>query len=971
MQAGSTGVVSPVFVGRDAELAVTRAAIERALGGDAGLLLVAGEAGVGKTRLVDEAADYARAHGMQVLAGHCVQLGAEGLPFAPIAEAMRELIRDAGREQLDELLGPARLLVPRLIPTLGEPGEPQSALTTSQLLELVLGLIERLSANQPLLLVIEDLHWADRSTLELATFLAQNLRGVPVAMMITYRSDEVDRRHPLRILLSAWERTRSITRLDLDRFDRDEVRAQLTGILGADPEPQTLDLVYERSEGNAFLAEEMLSVVRSGARGLPPSLKDVLLARVDQLSDAAAEVLRLAAVAGQSVPERLLVAVSELDELAVLTAVREAVDAHLLVVDEAGYTFRHALARDAVYDDLLPGERVRLHSAYADALTQDPGLLSDTNLSAAATLAHHSYAALDLPRALEASLAAGREATAGLAPREALTHYERALVILPRVSAEQLSSPIDQVEVLQLAGTAAYWSGSLDRSRLLFGQALAELPADAPPERRAHIMLRRAHAARDLGRLADAISSLKDALALLPETPATEVRAEVLAALSNGVMRSMDFESGEQWGQLAVAAAREAGAPDVEADAQITLGYCSAYWGNEVSAGIAALRAGLDLALEHGMSGTAMRGYINLSDLMEALGRSKDAAAAATAGIDLAQSTGLVRTVGTYLIGNLAESLMHLGEWERARTLIDDALGGQPEGIFEATQQILRAEISLLIGDLDAAAPALARTAALVTDPDDDQFANPLATFEAELAIASGDFAAAGEIVHAALDRSSEHMSPRYVWPLIWTGLRAEVERSLADPQHPARVGELITRAEQAEPHVDPDRAYRSMCVAECGRLDGTDDWTGALAIWRDLDWPWPLAYTLLRHAERTDDPEPLREAWTIAARLGARPLQARAEELAVRRSFVLDDSAASGDAVESRTNPLAELNLTAREQEVLLLVAAGRSNPEIAQELFISPKTASVHVSNILAKLGLSSRVQAATLVHRLGLGS
>jgi predicted ATPase/DNA-binding CsgD family transcriptional regulator len=963
VQAGSTGVVSPVFVGRDAELTVARSILDRALNHDSGLLLVAGEAGVGKTRLVDEATDYARQHGMQVLSGHCVQLGTEGLPFAPIAEALRELIRGTGREELDALLGPARELVARLIPSAGEAAQAQPALTTSQLLELVLGLIERLSASQPLLLIIEDLHWADRSTLELATFLAQNLRGVPVAMVITYRSDEVDRRHPLRVLLTAWERIRTITRLELGRFDRDEVRAQLAGILGADPDAQTLDLVYERSEGNAFLVEEMLSVVRAGARGLPPSLKDVLLARVDQLSEAAAEMLRLAAVAGRSVPERLLVAVSELDEMAVLNAVREAVDAHLLVVDEAGYTFRHALARDAVYDDLLPGERVRLHSAYAEALAHDPGLLSDTHMSVAASLAHHSYAALDLPRAFEASLAAGREATAGLAPREALTHYERALHIWPRVSPDQVSVTVDQAEVLWLAGESAYWAGSVDRARSLLGQAITELPADESPVRRARYMSSWARAARDLGRLAETIDMLRRALELLPETPMTEVHAELLAALSNVLMRSMDFEGGEEYGKLAAAAAREVGAHMVEADAEITLGYCRAYRGGEAEAGIASMRAGLDLAVAHEVSYTAMRGYINVSDLMEALGRSREAAKAATAGLELAERSGMLRTLGTYLLGNLAESLMHLGEWDRARVLTDDALLSQPEGIFEATTQIMRAELAMLTGDYAVSRAALARSQVLVTDPDDDQFASPMAAIEAGLRRAAGEYAAAREIVLTALGTVSGRTSPRYVWPLVWAGIRADVDQGAT--VHPR----YVELTESLLASVPPDAAYRATCTAELGRMTGTADWAPAIAGWREVEWPWLLAYCLLRQGEQDEGAEPLREAWTIAHRLGARPLSDEVQQVARRLRIDLADLADSGTAASQARNPLDELNLTAREQEVLLLLAAGRSNPEIAQELFISPKTASVHVSNILAKLGLSSRVQAATLVHRLGL--
>jgi DNA-binding CsgD family transcriptional regulator len=964
VHAGFAGVVSPVFVGRDTELAIARTMIDRALHTDSGLLLVAGEAGVGKTRLVDEAAGYAKRQGMQVLSGHCVQLGTEGLPFAPIAEAMRELIRDTGRDQLDQVLGPARELVSRLIPTLGDTPATQTALTSSQLLELVLGLIERLSANKPLLLIIEDLHWADRSTLELATFLAQNLRGVPVAMLITYRSDEVDRRHPLRVLLSTWERARSITRLELRRFDRDEVGAQLAGILGEDPDAQTVDLVYQRSEGNAFLAEEMLSVVRSGnPRGLPPSLKDVLLARVDQLSAAATQVLRLAAVAGRSVPERLLVAVADLDELAVLTALREAVDGHLLVVDEAGYSFRHTLARDAVYDDLLPGERVRLHTAYTEALSRDPDLLSDSHLSVAASLAHHSYAALDLPRALDASIAAGREAAAGLAPREALTHYERALLIWPRVPAAQLPTDVDQAEVLWRAGDAAYQAGDLDRARSMLLQALTDLPADAPAERRARMMTTCALALRDLGRLHDAITMLEQTLDLLPDQPVTEVRAEVLGALANVVMRANDLDGCMRYAELAVAEAREVGATSVEADAAISLGYGLATSDHE--AGIAALRAGLELALRHEHVYIALRGYVNLSDLFETLGRSRESIAAAQAGIELAQRTAMRRTLGTYLMGNLAEAQLHLGEWDRTRALVGSALEGRPEGIFEATAQLLRAELAALQGDYTESREALVRTAAMVTDPDDDQFAAPLATIDADLHRAAGDYQRAREIVAAALAGRTDHPWVRYLWPLVWTGVRADVERSLIDPPGGGVQPTLVDFLELMPAPGPADGAYRAMCAAERGRLTGDADWTSVVAAWRALEWPWPLAYSLLRDAEQRASADPLRESWTIATRLGARPLIIEAEHLAQR--LCVDVGAPS----ELSRNPLDELNLTSREQEVLLLLAAGRSNPEIAHELFISPKTASVHVSNILAKLGLSSRVQAATLVHRLGLGS
>lgn len=956
------GVVSPVFVGRQAQLGAAQELVDATSRGKSGVLLVAGEAGVGKSRLVAEVADHAREQGVRVLSGRCVQLGPEGLPFAPVAEALRELLRDTGGEQLDEILGPARELVARLVSASGTaPGE-RSPLEGSQLLELALGLVERLGADRPLLMIIEDLHWADRSTLQLAAFLAQNLRGVPAVMVFTYRSDEVGRRHPLRSLLTGWERSRAIVRLELPRFGKDEVRAQLTAILGAEPDRGTLELVFQRSEGNAFLAEEMLSVVRSGdPRGLPQSLRAVLLARLDHLGEPALHLLRLAAVAGRSVPERLLVAVSgaDADEEAVLAVVRETVDASLLVVDEAGYgyRFRHALTRDAVYDDLLPGERVRLHTAYAEALSRDPQLLRDTDMSVAASLAYHAYAALDLPRALDASIRAGAESLAGLAPREALAQYERALQIWPHVPAEDLPPDVDQAEVLWLAGDAAYHAGDLDRSASLLLQAIAELPADAEVERRARVLQSCARAHRDTNRVGAAVDLLEQALALLPDEPPTVGRAEVLASLASALLRANEWQRGEQCAAEAVHAVQGLEAVHVEADALITLGSAQALQGRPEQ-GVETMRAGLGAAQAAGDTFPALRGYINISDLLEGLGRSRESAAEAEQGIALAQRTGYLRGPGSYLISNLAESLMRLGDWERAQALLDDGLAAQPEGVFEATLQLMRAELAVLTGDYELAEDIVAHAKALPVDPSDEQFAHPLAMIDAQVRRSTGALDEASEIVLAALARFPEQRWPRYLWPLVWTGVRIGVERGAVEPE----LAEL-TRTLPAQ--APPDAAYRTLAAAEIGDAD----WTAAAAPWRALSWSWHLGYCLFRRAEsdagagrRRPARDALVESWTIAERLGARPLLAAAEQLAQRAGIHLDTV-----ATPAAEDPLAKLGLTVREREVLLLLASGHSNPQIAQELFISPKTASVHVSNIFAKLGVSSRVEAATYVSRL----
>ncbi|MBO9577777.1 MAG: AAA family ATPase, partial [Microbacteriaceae bacterium] len=683
-------LTSPVLIARTAEAARLHAIIDATADGAPGLAIVSGEAGVGKTRLVDAAIDHATRRGLQVVIGHCVQLGTEGLAYAPLVEALRPLTRGDG-DELDTVLGPARDLVMRLTNGGGADGDP---LAGSQVLELVLGLVERLAAIRPLLIVLEDLHWGDRSTLELAAFLGQNLRGIPAALLLTYRTDEVDRRHPLRALQSAWERNRVGTRLELARFDRDEVRTLLAAILGAEPDPDTLDVVFERSEGNAFLAEEIFGAVRAGdPRGLPPSLKDILLARLDGLAPVTEELLRLAAIAGRAVPERLLVAASGRDEGEVLAAIRGAVEAHLLVIDDAGhgYRFRHALARDAVVDDLLPGERVRLHARFAEVLAADPELLAGTRLSTAATLAHHAYAALDLPTALTASIAAGREASAQLAPHDAVGQFERALQVWPRVPVEALPDGIDQAEVLRLAAVAAAGAGDIDRALSFIEQGTAELPIDADPARRAEFALVRNVQLLSLGRARDSVELLTATLDDLPPGP-TPIRAEVEAALATALMRRIEPERSAAHARAAAASAHATGALRVEADALTTLGSSLGLQGDP--AGINHVRAGVERAVASGHAYTILRSWINLSDLLETWGRSAESIAAAEAGLAAAERYGMLRTFGTYAIGNLAESLVRTGEWARARELIDASLRRLPEGVFEASAQIVRAELA-------------------------------------------------------------------------------------------------------------------------------------------------------------------------------------------------------------------------------------------------------------------------------------
>src|SRR3954471_18142374 len=959
--------VSPVLVGREAELAALMAASGAAATAEPGVVLVGGEAGVGKTRLVEEAADRVRLAGARVPRGGCVGVGGGGAPLMPLAAALRSLMRDTPPEELDAFVGPARFELARLVPEL----DPHAALSptpagesrTARLLELALGVIQRLAADRPLMFVVEDLHWADRSTLDLVTLLVRALRGVRVLVVVSFRSDEIHRGHPLRPLVTGWERVRSVRRIELQRFTAEEVAGQLEAILGAPAPRDLVELVYDRSEGNAFLVEEILGAVQTGADPdeLPFSLRDVLLARAERLTPPTQSLLRVAAAGGRSVPDRLLAAVAGLDEPHLDEALREAIEHRLLVVDEAGhgYVFRHTLTRDAIYGDTLPRERVRIHSAYAAALSADPGLAgADGDATVATALALHWSAAHDLPRALPACLEAARLA-GPYAPAEALRQLERALELWPQVPDAVERCGVDVVEVLRRAGASAYAAGAIDRALALFGEALAEPGADA--ERRA--LLREAQAATliDLSRADEATIALEQAASLLPAEPPTVARALVLVALASRHLATGELEACGLEAERAVAAARAAGAREQEANALIMLG-CSRAYLADGEEGVRLLRAGIELADAGGSHTTALRGHLNLADVLDMLGEHEHAAETARRGLALAARAGLTRNVyGIYLTFNIAESLFRLGRWtEAVRHLTDVIDSGIASQLAGALLQ-LRGTIAALQGRFEDAEADIREAR---QNRADDQFALQVVFARTELARARGDIDTARASVVDELAESGWE-TPRYRWPLVWLGLRLEADS--AEPA-PERVILLQAQLGTLDAPTPTMRAYRALAVAEAARAPREPaDWGEAVSVCRTARDPYLIAYALFRSADdacaagdREQATAPLLEAARLAETLGAAPLLEDVRALARRARVKLDNADEPG---------IDAFGLTEREREVLELLAEGRSNPQIAAELFISPKTASVHVSNILGKLRVTGRGEAAAIAHRHGL--
>ena len=664
----ATRVTSSRLIGRSAELAELEAALADAAAERPSLAFVAGDSGVGKTRLLAELEQRAREAGTLVLAGDSVALGGDSeLPYLPLVAALRPLAR-AGDPALTE---PLREAIAPLLPGAGAAApDPQPAAEEdrqARIFEGLLALLAALAEERPVLLAIEDLHWADRSTRAALAFLSRNLTDERVLVVSSYRPDELDRRHPLRPLLAELERDPRARRIALGPLSRDELSDQLADILGAAPDADLLERLWTRSGGNPLFGEELLAAGRDGRGALPDTLRGALMLRVERLSGTAQELLRLVA-AGERVDHPLLEETSGLEPRALRDALREAVDGHILVAqDDGAYRFRHALLREVVADDLLPGERSGLHLALAQALERRLGDGADAQVAAA--VAHHFAAADDAPAALTAAMRAATAAEQVHAHGEAAALLERALELWDRVPDAAERAGADRVTVLARAADAAAALGDPGRQLALLEAAFAGLGPQPDPRRAAPILEATARAQRHLNRAKASIATLERALALVEASGDDDPpgRAVLLAGLARA--RLLVAQSGE-----AVRVAREAlqvaaaeNLPPVEAHARNTLG-CALATTGAIDEGAAELRAAIRIGREHDDLSDLAQAYNNYADMLHVHGRSDEARAVAVEGREAVAGRRPIAVL--WLDMAIAEIAFDVGEWELAETTL-------------------------------------------------------------------------------------------------------------------------------------------------------------------------------------------------------------------------------------------------------------------------------------------------------------
>jgi ATP/maltotriose-dependent transcriptional regulator MalT len=979
------------LVERQEDLDRLEAALARGAEGVPSLAVVAGEAGIGKTRLVRALEDRARERGVFVLRGDCLRLEDGELPFAPLAAALRavpdDVLADLPRAARDEL-GAA-------FPQLWREGDARPSAPTSdrhaqrRLFDSLLCLLSELGERAPILLVIEDFHWVDRSTRDFAGFLARGARGERILTVLTFREHDDAPAATVEVLHDLM-RVDGVERLGLQALSRAGVEALARGVLGGRAPAALVDQLHRRSHGNPFFTEELLASYLDGrGAALPAGVANTVLQRLRRMSEPAQQLLHLVAAARRPVTLEFLGATAGLPGLDLNRSLREALD-QSLVVEEGGepeYAFRHELMREAVYGTLHAGERRALHAAIAEELTAAPD-------APRAELAYHWREAGRRPEALLASVQAGLEAERSRAYAAAADDFRAACRLWDALGEPPGGTPLDRVDLsAHLADAlkrAGDYGGAIEVCERELGEAGDPAWAAAFHERLG--ALHSAHS--DV-----ALEHFRAASALVPEDDG-ERRARLLAAEADALLGLDRWAEAAERSREALALAHDAGSEAAALFASTVLGLALASAGR-FEEGEDRLRAALEAPVDQVLPDDLLRAYLYLAELRRLRGAFDAARATMEEGARLAAELGLQGAFGWYMAVNEAADLVHLGRLDEADRRLDEVRDRSLESWTETLLRQVAGQIALARGRVEEAESELklARERCREAQP---ECSPPVYAALAEAALWRGDTDAARALVRDGLALVEGLAELLYTPALYAAGARAEAEAaacaiddSRPDVAHRAHsmaaalvdaLGARVRDSGGARPpplavaHLAAGRAELLRAAAELSRIQAGRDpepwertaaaWAEAEERWNEVAAPYQAAYSRWRQAEAlllargrgAPAGALLREAHARAAGIGAELLTAAIAEAAARVRVDL-----APDAPTARHESPA--GLTRREEQILALLALGRTNREIAAELVISPRTVEVHVARVLAKLSAHTRTEAVAAAYRLGL--
>ncbi len=943
---------SALLLGREPEMAELDDALGLAAQGAPQVVLVGGDAGIGKTTLVTDLGRRASELGFTVATGHCLDLEA-GMSFAPVVEAVRSLL--AGIEDLGTRPSARRML------TLLDPDAPPNREAFNVLDDLTAVVLEAAAAG-PVLLVLEDMHWADRSTQDFAATLSRIARG-RLLLVLTFRIDELHRRHPFRKTLTAISRTSGSRRIDLGGLDRADIAGIAAARTDGPPDPSIVDSVLARSAGNPLYAEELLAARQAGNQeGIPDHLSDLLLARIDALDEDPRALLRLAAVNGTRLDTATLADLAGLDQAQMESYLREALDANVVRQNGGFLEFRHPLLREAAYNDLMPDERTRIHARLAEILQAGVDAEPDPGVATLSRLAFHWDAAHDLPRTLAASVRAGLVAKR-LGAAEVLSQLERALSLWDRVPDAETVAGHPQAEILVLLGESANEQGDAERGYTLVRTAVDMLGPH--PDR---LLASRAYSALGLSDAPEATVGRREAIRRAVEYAGDSPTEELALAL---ISQSWDlsihnrFADSVEAAAQAADAARSAGCVEAELDALIP-GSISRYYLGHVGDALAGQEQVLALARTAGTAGHVVYATGWLATRYMVAGQVDRGLALADEGFEEGLAQGLPAQAAS-CGGTALKALVWSGRFDEAEARFEE-LGEL--GLTASYWRTQRAELQLARGDAAAATPLVRQNAA--QDGGSPGAGDVLA--ELQLAAMLDDQQRAVEIARSYLAQMEDTDSPLLAAAVArigfqalcldrsTTGLGTEELRDLSARQLGLAQGGLTDewRATYHGVQLALAEAYAARYAGEpaVAQFREATALAAPFGAYFALEPRLNLATELLAHDGRDEGRELLVECWTAAHDMGAHHLERRAIRLATRTRVPLPRAAA-------REGPLSRL--TPREREVFDLLATGATNKTIAKSLFITEKTASVHVSNILAKLDVANRGAAAALARQL----